>query len=280
MTSRTRRRKISAKRVAQFQTQVMTYYREHGRHSLPWRMKYDPYHVLVSEIMLQQTQVDRVIPKYTAFLKSFPTVEKLAQAKLSAVLELWSGLGYNRRARMLHEAAKYVVKECDGTFPKEIQQLEKLPGVGPYTARAVTAFAYNKPVVMIETNIRAVFLHEFFRKKSDIHDSDIMPLIEQTAEGVEPREWYAALMDYGTYLKKLHPNPSRKSTHHTKQSKFEGSLRQIRGSLLPLLFRGSLTLTELVAKSGFEKTRVEDALVGLAKDGMVRKKAAKWEIAT
>ena len=270
----------SSKDITAFQTKVLSYHRQHGRHSLPWRKTVNPYRILVSEVMLQQTQVDRVIPKYKAFVRAFPTVAKLANANLTDVLALWSGLGYNRRARMLHEAAKTIVAKHKGRFPKGVRQLEALPGIGPYTARAVAVFAYNSPEVLIETNVRSVFINEFFSGKTEVHDAEILPLIATALVRDDARSWYAALMDYGSELKKATPNPSRRSKHHTKQSKFDGSLRQIRGSVLPLLFKEPKTTTVLVRESGFEKARVEDALVGLVKDGMVRKRGRAWEIAT
>ena len=147
-----------------FKDTVWKYYREHGRSDLPWRKTTDPYRILVSEVMLQQTQVERVIPYYTRFLKKFPTVRALAKAPLSQVLIAWQGLGYNRRAKMLHEAAKEVVRGHGGLFPRTALELEKLPGVGPYTAHAVAAFAYNEDGICIETNIRTAVTHHFFPK--------------------------------------------------------------------------------------------------------------------
>jgi len=123
--------------VQAFRTTVWNHYRRHGRHTLPWRTTTNPYRILVSEVMLQQTQVERVIPYYKTFLRAFPTVQTLAQAPLSRVLTLWQGLGYNRRAKMLHEAAKQVVAQYGGRMPHDAEALETLRGVGPYTARAV-----------------------------------------------------------------------------------------------------------------------------------------------
>jgi A/G-specific adenine glycosylase len=233
--------------------------------------------------MLQQTQVDRVIPKYKEFLKKFPTVKKLAEAQLPEVLQLWSGLGYNRRARMLHEAAKRIMDTYKGHFPKSTAELEMLPGVGPYTARAVATFAYNQPTIMIETNIRSVFLHEFFKNHDNVPDSELLILIRESVEHKEcenPREWYAALMDYGTYLKKAHINPSRKSKHHTRQPKFRGSLRKVRGQILPLLFSGAKTEAALVKTIREPKEQIHQALAGLTKDGLIEKRGKNWSVAT
>ncbi|MBL4644330.1 MAG: A/G-specific adenine glycosylase [Candidatus Pacebacteria bacterium] len=262
-----------------FRKKILRFYKENGRHGLPWRKTHNPYKILVSEIMLQQTQVDRVIPKYKAFLEAFPTVQKLANAKLSHVLLLWSGLGYNRRARMLHDAAKQVVFEHSGHFPKDITELLKLPGVGSYTARAIVTFAYNEPVVMIETNIRSVFIHEFFGNVIAVDDTKIVPLIEASSvKERDSRRWYAALMDYGSYLKKEYPNPSRKSKHHSKQSKFRGSLREVRGDVLKILLNGNRTVKDLVKESGFTSEKIEEALGGLCSDGLTQKTKRGWGV--
>jgi A/G-specific adenine glycosylase len=203
--------------------------------------------------MLQQTQVDRVIPKFNAFIKQFPTAKKLAAAPLSEVLKLWSGLGYNRRAKYLWEAAKQW-----GIAP-----LEDLPGVGPYTANAVRAFAYNEPVIMIETNIRAVYLHHVFPNSFHVSDSKLLPYMV-LPRGIAPREWYAALMDYGSYLKKAYPNPSRKSKHHAVQKKFKGSDREVRGAVLKArLARASLK------KLPFTQSRITRAVAALKKEGLI-----------
>ncbi|PCH91210.1 endonuclease III [Candidatus Kaiserbacteria bacterium] len=264
--------------ILTFQKDVLDFYHTNGRHGLPWRSSINPYNILVSEVMLQQTQVERVVPKYEAFLKEFPTVQALSTAPLTTVQKLWSGLGYNRRARMLHEAAKYIVSECDGCFPQDIESLEKLPGVGPYTARAIITFAYNKRVAMIETNIRSVYIHHFFKDTPEVTDVELMEYIEKSLAQQDPREWYAALMDYGTYLKKTKVNPSRQSSQYSKQSKFKGSLREVRGKVLPLLFTGGQTLKYLLRNSDFSEERIREALAGLITDKLVRKSKNKWEL--
>lgn len=184
--------------------------------------------------MLQQTQVSRVLIKYNSFLKKFPTFEALAKAPLSGVLKEWQGLGYNRRAKFLHQTAKAVVGEYKGKFPKDPAVMETLPGVGHYTARAIAAFAFNIPVVCIETNIRTVFTHFYFKDKETISDKEILPLIERDLKksNMEPRDFYAALMDYGSYLKANGVRINNKSKHYTKQTKFEGSTRQKRAAKL------------------------------------------------
>lgn len=200
----------------------------------PWRDTTDPYEILVSEMMLQQTQTTRVVPKYLEFINKFPTVKSLSRASNENVLRIWSGLGYNRRALYLKSAAEKLALNPDYSF----ENLQSHKGIGPNTAGAIFVFSQNKPYVFIETNIRRVFIHEFFKSQEKIADSDILSLIKKTLEK-EPRDWYYALMDYGAYLSKTVTNPNRKSVHHMPQSKFEGSLRQARGNILKSLMQSS-----------------------------------------
>ena len=261
--------------IPKFRQKVWEFYASEAnaaRHALPWRQMRDPYPILVSEMMLQQTQVDRVVPKYLAFLERFPTAASLAAAPLADVLALWSGLGYNRRALFLKRAAEAVVSDLGGTVPADAESLQKLPGVGPYTARAVATFAYGQPYAFIETNIRAVFIHEFFPDKAGVPDSDIVPLIEQSLDRDDPRGWYYALMDYGARLKKTGANPGRKSAHHAVQSAFKGSLREIRGGILKKYAEsGALRFSksQLLAAYGGDAGRFEQALAGLVRDGLL-----------
>lgn len=256
---------------------VWGYYKDSGRGSLPWRKTKNPYKILVSEIMLQQTQVDRVIPKYKAFLKLFPTVEALAASSLGEVLIAWQGLGYNRRAKMLHACAQVVVAQYQGKFPKNLESLKSLPGIGPYTAGAVLAFAFNTSVPIIETNIRSVYLHHFFKEQTDVLDSEIVRYIVLTLDTENPREWYYALMDYGSYLKKEFGNPNSKSAHYTKQSAFKGSDRQIRGSILRMLSKGASTRQKmLITQQQFEDMRVDAQIEKLIQEGMIVKEGIKF----
>lgn len=199
---------------------------------LPWRNIDDPYQVLVSEVMLQQTQVSRVINYWHRFLKLFPTLDALAAADTSLVLEQWQGLGYNRRALALKRTAELCSQKNKGAMPQSIEELLNLPGVGQATAAGVYSFAYNRPAVYIETNVRAVFIHEFFPDSVKVKDSELYPLVEATCSELDPRSWYYALLDYGAYLKQNTVNPSRKSAHYVKQSAFEGSRRQKRAEIL------------------------------------------------
>lgn len=267
----------SRKQIAAFRKDVWTHYRSAGRHDLPWRKTRDPYRILVSEIMLQQTQVPRVIEKYKSFLKRFPTVRALARAPLSAVLKEWSGLGYNRRGKYLHDAARVIVHEYKGNM--KAATAERLPGVGPYTKAAVRTFAYNEPHLMIETNVRAAFIHAFFADRTAVHDRDLVPLIEATAEGQDPREWYWALMDYGSRVKRLHRNPTRKSSSYVMQSKFSGSLREVRGAIIKMLNEGAHGDLALARKLSFEERFIRQALSGLKKDGLVVSSRGSWRIA-
>ncbi len=251
----------------EFKKTVWDYYYKNSR-DFPWRKTRDPYKILVSEIMLQQTQTDRVVPKYTSFIAAFPTVQALAQSPITLVLKLWSGLGYNRRALYLHKAAQ-MIDAANGEFPTSENDLIKLPGVGKYTAGAIMAFAYNKRAIFIETNIRRTFIHFFFHDGEKIPDNQLIPLIEQTLPQGNYREWYYALMDYGAFLAKTVPNPNRRSKHYIKQSKFEGSRRQLRGKILRLyLAEGKITENHMVLRE-YEKTYIREVLDDLQKEGLI-----------
>jgi A/G-specific adenine glycosylase len=255
-----------------FQTTVREYYRVHGRHDLPWRLpepggRFDPYKVIVSELMLQQTQVSRVIPKYEAFLGRFPTVSSLAKAPLADVLRAWSGLGYNRRAKFLHQASQIITDDYNGEFPQDPAALQTLPGIGPNTAGAILAYAFNEPVIFVETNVRTVFIHHFFHDQTGISDKTILELVSQTLDRRQPREWYWALMDYGSCLKQTVGNPNRRSRQYTAQSKFEGSRRQIRGQIIKLL--GSNAYTKANLRQQIPDDRLESVIDELLQEGLI-----------
>jgi len=235
---------------------------------MPWRENTDPYYVLVSELMLQQTQVDRVIPKFNAFIETFPNIDTLAKAGLGDVLRLWSGLGYNRRAKYLHDAARMIIQDFDGSFPTEHAEILRLPGVGPGTAGAISAYAFNRPVIFIETNVRTVYFHHFFGDGDKVTDAQLLPLIERTINNEHPREFYWAVMDYGTWLKRNGAGRVSQSSHYKKQSPLEGSVRQVRGQILRELSRGDLPLAELKKRVSADE-RFEQALRGVIKDGLV-----------
>ena len=285
--------------IKTFQKTVWEFY-EKNKRTFPWRDTADPYKILVSEVMLQQTQTSRVVEKYQVFLKAFPTIESLAKSPQSKVLKHWQGLGYNRRALFLKKSAEMICNDVlIHHYKLGVEYLQTLPGIGPNTAGAIVAFAYNKPVVFIETNIRRVFIHSFFSDSTNVPDSEIFPLIQaclplpreeqnrstiggsefisegssRNPEGVsrDVREWYYALMDYGAYLAKAVQNPNRKSKHYTKQSKFEGSIRQTRGLLIKALLKKPMTYEKLMESSN-NPHQLNEALEKLVKEGVISKR--------
>jgi A/G-specific adenine glycosylase len=264
--------------VLGFQKTIYAYYAVHKR-SFVWRFSADPYHIVVSEIMLQQTQTYRVEGKFEQFVALFPTFDHLARAPLRDVLAAWQGLGYNRRGLALHKLAHEVTTAYGGFIPPSSELLVALPGIGKATAASICAFAFNKPTLFIETNIRSVFIYFFFKNRSNVADKEILPLVELTLDYENPRQWYYALMDYGVMLKKNLPNPSRKSAHYTKQSKFEGSERQIRGLILKALTtHRSLAYGHLVELIQKEPARVKKNLGTLCAEGFVRQQGKFFEI--
>ena len=235
---------------------------------MPWRDDTRPYYVLVSELMLQQTQVDRVMPKFEAFIARFPDEAALAAASLAEVLTLWSGLGYNRRAKYLHDAAKMIMTECGGKFPATYDELVKLPGVGLNTAGAIMAYAYNQPVVFIETNVRTVYFTHWFSDQAEVHDREVRAAVEATIDREHPREFYWALMDYGSWLKRQGSARLTQSRHYKKQAPLKGSLREVRGQLIKLLAVADVPEVELAARYAGDE-RFAPALAGLVGDGLV-----------
>lgn len=264
--------------VATFQTLVYDFFTEQRR-DLPWRLGNDPYQILVSEVMLQQTQVERVLPKFYTFMKHFPSLHALSVSPLPELLTAWQGLGYNRRALNLQRAARIILEEWDGTIPDDPLKLQQLPGIGPYTAGAISAFAFNRPVVFLETNIRAVLLHIFFCGQQGITDKQLLPIAEAVLDHKSPRDWYNALMDYGSDLKRRFPNPSRRSLHHTVQSRFEGSDRQIRGAALRLLLNTTgMTRAAIQKQLGIKEERLKRILDGMVREGFLKKQGRLFSI--
>ncbi|MDB5163587.1 MAG: mutY [Candidatus Saccharibacteria bacterium] len=282
-----------------FQKTVWEYYGAHGR-DLPWRHpepggNFEAYKIIVSEIMLQQTQVSRVVPKYHQFLERFPNVGTLARATLGDVLKVWSGLGYNRRAKFLHMAAKSLATMPE---PWPAEELIKLPGIGKNTAGAVTVYAYNQPAVFVETNIRTVFIHHFFKDYPQVSDSQILEYVlktlplqeEQPGQRIHSalgamknppgvsgyREWYWALMDYGAYLKATVGTYSQVAKAFTKQSSFVGSKRQLRGQVIKLLTEQAIDTTRLVEL--LPDTRLQQVLAELEAEGFVRRKNQQYSL--
>ena len=265
-------------KIRKFRRLVRNFYKK-NRRDMPWRRTRNAYHILVSEVMLQQTRVSRVMEKYPAFLKRFPTVQSLAHAPLSAVLKEWSGLGYNRRAKFLKQAAEKIVRSHQGRVPATLKELARLPGVGKSTAGGVLAFAYNTPTVFIETNIRRVFLHHFFPNQKNIPDSRIFPLVEKSLDRANSREWYYALFDYGAHLAETMPNPNVRSLHYARQTKFKGSFREARGKILRTLISNPRTFAYLVHLHELDKTVCGQALRALIREGFVRRRGKSYIIA-
>lgn len=260
------------KDIKKFQKVVWDFYKKNKR-NFPWRDTQNPYHILVSEIMLQQTQTDRVIRYYEQWLKRFPSFTSLAHATFGEIYPFWQGLGYNRRALALQKTAQKAVKEHHGKLPADVSQLEEFPGIGPYTARAISIFCYNTPIACIETNIRRVFIHHFFPQSKKIDDKKILKIAKQALDVKNSREWHWALMDYGAYLKIQVQNPNRRHKNYTVQSKFEGSLRQIRGATLKMLSAQSMDkieLTERLKKATLQtEESIEKVIVALEKERLI-----------
>ena len=262
--------------IEDFQKVVWDFYKARGRHEMLWRIpnaagEFDPYKILVSEMMLQQTQVARVATKYPEFIAAFPSVSALAQSSLGDVLRVWQGLGYNRRAQYLWKTAQIVMTEYNGIFPQSINELVKLPGIGSNTAGAITAYSWNVPTVFIETNIRTVFIHHFFTDQSSIADMELRTIVQNSLP-IEPgktREWYWALMDYGSYLKQTIGNLNKLSKTYTKQSTFSGSKRQIRGMVIRLLIIEPQTLSMLTKE--IKDDRLGDVLEELLAEALIRR---------
>jgi A/G-specific adenine glycosylase len=269
---------LTTKEIKAFQGQIYAYYRSHCR-DLPWRRTTNPYNIVVSEIMLQQTQVERVHGKYLEFINAFPDFKSLSKASQKDVLAMWQGLGYNRRALALKRLAENVVSMHGGALPRDVEVLISLPGIGKTTAGEILAFAFNIPTVFIETNIRRVFIHEFFDGKEDVKDTEILPLVEATVDSKHPREWYWALMDYGSMLKKNVENPNRRSAHYIRQTPFEGSDRRIRGLVLKrLLNHTPLSAEILIEETGVSLDHLKQILAGLVGEGFIREDNGLYNI--
>jgi len=263
----------------EFRQTVWDYYRLHGRHDLPWRQpapdgQFDPYHILVSEVMLQQTQVSRVVPKYQAFLTQFPTLTALAAAGQGDVVRAWSGLGYNRRARFLQQTAQAI--QTLGRFPDTLDELIALPGIGAGGAGAVLAYAFNQPVVFVETNIRTALIHHFFTDQTAVPERDLLALAADTLENQQPRQWYWALTDYGAELKRSIGNLNRHSRSYTRQSKFQGSRRQVRGRVLRLLATTQLSFDELQQQISDE--RLPEVLTELRRENLIHQQGNRYHL--
>lgn len=275
------------KRDQELTDTVWRHYRIHGR-DMPWRINdrrgpksVTPYHILVSEIMLQQTQVPRVMDKFHSFTKRFPTFKALADASTADVLAEWQGLGYNRRGVHLKQAAEVVTNEHHGRLPQSEAALRALPGIGSYTARALQAFVFNHPSVFIETNIRNVFLYHYYPRRSDVHDNELYPLIERTLDQSNPREWYYALMDYGTHLKSEGVDLAKQSKHYAKQSTFEGSNRQKRSRILQHLIQNKQgTVDHIAQATRFDRETIRKNAETMVNEGLLEKSGGYYSPAS
>ena len=266
--------------IKKFQSLIYSFYEKDAR-SFPWKENTEPWGILVSELMLQQTQAERVVSYWKRWMEKWPSPAALSKASLEDVLREWSGLGYNRRAKNLRECALIIERDFGGRVPENTEALAKLPGIGPYTAGAIACFAYNRPEVFIETNIRRVMLHFFFNGQEEVSDKEIMPFVSETLDRENPRKWYWALMDYGAALKKLTINPNRRSAHYSRQSTFRGSLRQIRGSLVrSLVSGGKASAEELFARLDVPAGKEDfyKALETLVHDSLVAEKKGVYHL--
>jgi A/G-specific adenine glycosylase len=260
---------LTPQEIGVFRQLIWDYYGA-NRRDFPWRYIENPYYIVVSEIMLQQTQTYRVEPKFRFFVNQFPSWQLLASASWPEVLLALQGIGYNSRAKRLHEIAKRICGDFNGNVPNDPKILETFSGIGPNTAGSICAFAFNRPTLFIETNIRAVFIYHFFPGKEKISDKLILPLVQATLDYADARSWYYALMDYGVYLKQKVRNPTRRSAHYTAQTKFEGSDRQIRSTILKILLaRGPLKKDEIVVLIDHEKERVMGIIEDLCHEKLI-----------
>lgn len=225
---------LTQKQISEFNSTLYSFYTQNKR-TFAWREDITPYKIVVSEIMLQQTQTTRVITKFKQWMEKFPTIQNVASASQADILTYWQGLGYNRRGLALHKICQLITTDFAGTVPQDPEILQTYPHIGPNTAGSICAFAFNMPTIFIETNIRTVFSYHFFKGQLEISDKDILQLVQQTIDQTNPRDWYWALMDYGVHLKKQLPNINAASKHYTKQSKFVGSKREVRGTIIKLL---------------------------------------------
>jgi A/G-specific adenine glycosylase len=268
--------RISIQKILGFQTKIFLWW-EKNRRDLLWRRTHDPYQIFISEVMLQQTQVTRVLPIYLKFISKFPTVNALSHAPISDVLKAWKGMGYNRRALYLKKAAGEIVKKYDGIFPDDEKILLTLPGVGKYTARAILVFAYRKDISLIDTNIRQIITHFFFDDGKQ-KEKDIEEIATQLVPVGKSWEWHQALMDYGALALRGDVKPSKKTKKHEKVP-FRESDRFFRGRIIDALREKSYSELELIefmienhGKNGEFFNRI---LTGLEKDDLIKRKQGR-----
>lgn len=268
--------------IKAFREEIWNHYHQEGR-EFPFRSPRHyqvPYRVVISEIMLQQTQATRVQGKYLEFLKKFPDFKSIERATQAEILEAWKGLGYNRRALALKKIARMILHDHGGHVPREIDKLEEFPWIGPNTAASISTFAFNLPNVFIETNIRTVYLHFFFKNEKEVMDAEILPLVKQTLDTSNPREWYYALMDYGVFLKKRYKNKiAKRGKQYKRAASFTGSSRQARGKILRLVLQQPRSLDEITKHLGDEKPdSIPSILKDMIKEGFLSRDGEMYSI--
>ena len=266
--------KLSKRAIRVFQNRIFSWWARNKR-DLPWRHTHDPYTILVSEVMLQQTQVSRVIAKYEEFLYFFPDVYTLSHATAAKVLRVWRGMGYNRRALYLRKAAKMVVEKWKGEFSESERQLSTLPGVGTYTARALLVFAFKKQIWAVDTNIRKIITHFFFKGKPQ-KESVIDDVAQQLVPENKSWEWHQALMDYAALRLRDVKRPFAQGKFSKKLRRsipFRETNRFYRGRIVDRLRGGQVgekkLLKELVGTYHKSEDLFQTILVGLERDGLI-----------
>ncbi len=264
---------FSAERIQEFQKKVFSFYQKNKR-DLPWRKTTDPYKILLSELMLQQTQVNRVILYYEKWITRWPDIHALASASLAEVLQAWMGLGYNTRAINLHKAARKIVTEFDNDVLEAMKQYKEIPGVGRYTLQAVQIFSTNADLVTVDTNIRRIFIKEF-NLPEKVSDKELWKLAEKCLPIGKSRDWHNALMDYGA----LHLTSQKTGIKpKTQQSRFEGSDRQIRARILRCLLNDTMSLSELKKTFRIEQKRLRRILDKMVTEKIIVNKNNSYQL--
>ena len=264
---------ISNEKIVKFRRKVFTFFKNHGR-DLPWRMTEDPYKILLSELMLQQTQVSRVITYYTSWVQRWPTIQLLATASRHEVLQAWMGLGYNTRAIRLQKAAQIIVKEFQGDVITAMNNYKAIPGVGRYTSQAVLIFAANADLATVDTNIRRIFIHEFSLPET-VSEKTIWGLAQRCLPKGRSRDWHNALMDYGA----LHLTARKTGIPpKTKQPRFEESDRQLRGRIIRLLLQKDQGFAQIKKLFEVDEPRLQIILDKLAHEGIISRKNDRYHL--
>ncbi|HWR27858.1 MAG TPA: Fe-S cluster assembly protein HesB [Candidatus Thermoplasmatota archaeon] len=266
-------RNITTTEIKRFQKKVFSFY-EKNKRDLPWRKTIDPYKILLSELMLQQTQVKRVILYYEKWIARWPTIDALASASLPEVLHMWMGLGYNTRAKNLHTTARKIVATFNSDVLQAMKQYKELPGIGKYTSQAVQIFSSNSDLVTVDTNIRRILISEF-KLPIKIADKELWLLAETCLPLGESRDWHNALMDYGA----LHMTAQKTGIKpKTQQTQFEGSNRQIRAQILRCLLQKSMSFSELEKTVGIGQMRLGAILDKMMNEKIIENKNKTYHL--